>query len=77
MAPSQADVRSVEAEDGVLIFDDTIQEKPHTDENELNFWPYDHSQNRSVKGINLLNCLYHAGGVSVPVQRRRNGAILV
>jgi len=42
-------VRSVEAEDGVLIFDDTIQEKPHTDENELICWHYDHSQNRSVK----------------------------
>ena len=60
-------VRSVEAEDGVLIFDDTIQEKPHTDENELICWHYDHSPKRSVKGINLLNCLYHAGGVSVPV----------
>ena len=28
-------VREVEREDGVLIFDDTIQEKPYTDENEL------------------------------------------
>ena len=60
-------VRSVDGEDGVLIFDDTIQEKPHTDENELICWHYDHSPKRSVKGINLLNCLYHAGGVSVPV----------
>ena len=60
-------VRSVEREDGVLIFDDTIQEKPHTDENELICWHFDHSQNRSVKGLNLLNCLYHAGDVSVPV----------
>ena len=60
-------VRAVEREDGVLIFDDTIQEKPHTDENELICWHFDHSQNRSVKGLNLLNCLYHAGDVSVPV----------
>ena len=60
-------VRSVEREDGVLIFDDTIQEKPHTDENELICWHFDHSQNRSVKGLNLLNCLYHAGDVRVPV----------
>jgi hypothetical protein len=28
-------VRSVEDNDGVLIFDDTIQEKAWTDENEL------------------------------------------
>ena len=60
-------VRDIQQEDGVLIVDDTIQAKPHTDENELICWHYDHSQNRSVKGINLLNCVYHAGGVSVPV----------
>ena len=60
-------VRSMEREGGVLIFDDTIQEMPHTDENELICWPFDHSKNRSVKGFNLLNGLYHAGDVSVPV----------
>lgn len=60
-------VREAEREDGVLIFDDTIQEKPYTDENELVCWHFDHTQGRSVKGINILNCLYHAGGVSLPV----------
>jgi len=60
-------VRQIEEDDGVLIFDDTIQEKAHTDENELICWHFDHSQNRSVKGINLLNCVYHAGDVTIPV----------
>jgi DDE superfamily endonuclease len=60
-------VREIEQEDGVLIFDDTIQEKPYTDENELVCWHYDHTKGRSVKGVNLLNCLYHAGGVALPV----------
>ena len=60
-------VRAMEQPDGVLIFDDTIEEKPYTDENELISWHFDHSQNRSVKGINLLNCVYHAGGAAVPV----------
>ena len=60
-------VRDIEEDDGVLIFDDTIQEKPYTDENDLICWHYDHSQNRTVKGINLLNCVYHAGTVSLPV----------
>ena len=60
-------VRTIEREDGVLIFDDTIQEKPHTDENELICWHFDPSKNRSVKGLNLLNCIYQAGEVSVPV----------
>jgi hypothetical protein len=60
-------VRSVERDDGVLIFDDTIQAKPHTDENELICWHYDHTQNRTVKGINLLNCVYHVDEVTIPV----------
>ncbi len=60
-------VRKIQQDDGVLIVDDTIQPKPHTDENDLICWHYDHSQNRSVKGINLLNCVYHADGVSLPV----------
>ena len=60
-------VRDIEDDDGVLIFDDTIQEKPYTDENELISWHFDHSKNRAVKGINLLNCVYHAQGVTLPV----------
>jgi hypothetical protein len=60
-------VREVETDEGVLIFDDTIQEKPHSKENELICWHYDHCVNRSVKGINLLNCLYYSKGVSLPV----------
>ena len=60
-------VREIECDDGVLIFDDTIVEKPHTDENEIVSWHFDHTKNRSVKGINLLNCVYHASDVSLPV----------
>ena len=60
-------VREIQSDDGVVIFDDTIVEKPHTDENEIVTWHFDHAKNRSVKGMNLLNCVYHAGGVSLPV----------
>ena len=60
-------VRAIEDDAGVLIFDDTIQEKPCTDENELISWHFDHSKNRTVKGINLLNCVYHAQGTTLPV----------
>jgi hypothetical protein len=35
-------VREVESEDGVLIFDDTIQEEPYSDENELVCWHFDY-----------------------------------
>lgn len=60
-------VRKLEREEGVLIFDDTVQEKPHTDENEVMCWHYDHSKGRSVRGFNLLNCIYHVDDVSIPV----------
>ena len=63
-------VRAVEADEGVLIFDDTIQEKRWTDENDLICWHYDHTRGRMVKGLNLLSALYHAGGVSIPVDFR-------
>lgn len=60
-------VRAVESEDGVLIIDDTVQEKPYTDQSELVTWHYDHSQGRTVKGINLLSALYLSRDVSVPM----------
>ena len=60
-------VRTAEKDVGVLIFDDAIQEKKCTDENEIMRWHFDHLSNRSVRGMNLLNALYHNGGVSIPV----------
>jgi len=60
-------VREIEKEEGVLIIDDTIQEKPYTDENEVMCWHYDHTKGRAVQGFNLLNCLYHVNGASIPV----------
>jgi hypothetical protein len=50
-------VREIEAEEGVLIFDDSIAEKEWTDESDLICWHYDHCKNRNVKGINLLSAL--------------------
>lgn len=60
-------VREIEKEDAVLIIDDTIQEKPYTDENEVMCWHYDHTKGHAVQGFNLLNCLYHVNGASIPV----------
>lgn len=60
-------VRQIESDEGVLIIDDSIAEKPYTDESALNCWHYDHCQNRSVKGINFLSALYYNQGISLPV----------
>lgn len=60
-------VREIEHDAGVLIFDDSIEEKPYTDENAIVCWHFDHSKERNVKGINFLSALYYTGDVSLPV----------
>jgi hypothetical protein len=60
-------VRQVQSEEAVLIIDDTVEEKPYTDQSELITWHYDHSQGRTIKGINLLSALYLSRDVSLPV----------
>jgi hypothetical protein len=63
-------VRELEGneQDNVLIIEDTIEEKPYTNESELICWHYDHSQGRNVnKGIDLHSALYQAKDASIPV----------
>jgi hypothetical protein len=60
-------VRTIESEEGVLIIDDSIEEKEYTDENEIICWHWDHCKNRNVKGINFVSALYHSREVSLPV----------
>lgn len=61
-------IREVSMEEGILVFDDSISEKPYTEESELVCWHYDHSKGRSVKGINLLTGLYVGkDDISLPV----------
>lgn len=56
-----------QSDDGLLIIDDTIIPKPHSDENEIVCSYWDHSQNRYVKGINLLSLLYQNAETSLPI----------
>jgi hypothetical protein len=60
-------VRQVQTDEAVLIIDDSIEEKPYTDENDIVCWHYDHSKDRQVKGINFMTALYHSQDVSLPV----------
>lgn len=52
---------------GVLIIDDSIEEKPYTDENDIVCWHFSHTKGRHVKGINLLSCLVRYGDIAFPV----------
>lgn len=52
---------------GALIVDDTIEEKPYTNENDINCWHYSHAKGDVVKGINLLSCMIRYGDFCVPI----------
>ena len=60
-------VRQCESDDGVLVVDDSIEGKPHSKENEMICWHYDHTVSRNVKGINMVNLLYSSKGVNLPI----------
>ena len=51
---------------GVLILDDSIEEKPYTDENEIVAWHHSHAKGRHLKGINILSCLVSYGDMVLP-----------
>lgn len=63
-------VRAMQTDAGVISIDDSIVEKPYTDENDLICWHYDHSKGRNVKGINFITSLYEVDGVTLPVAFR-------
>lgn len=60
-------VRQIERNNGVLIFDDTVEEKTYTDENDIVAWHFDHVTGRSVKGVNILSCVYRTEEATVPL----------
>ena len=60
-------IREIESPDGVLIIDDSISEKPSTDENDIICRHYDHCKGISVKGINFMTALYYVRNTALPV----------
>jgi len=60
-------IQNEKNDDGVLIVDDSIEEKPYTDENEIIAWHYDHCKGRNVKGINFVSAIYQSKNVVAPV----------
>ena len=51
----------------VLIIDDSILEKPHTDQNAMISTYWDHSQQRYVNGLNFVSVLYQLANLSLPI----------
>jgi hypothetical protein len=52
---------------GVLILDDTIEEKTYTDKSEIICWHYSHAKSRCIKGVNLMSCLVRYGDIALPI----------
>ena len=63
----KSSIREKESAQGVLLLDDTIENKPYTDENEINCWHYSHAKGRVVKGINLLTCMVRYDDFCLPI----------
>jgi DDE superfamily endonuclease len=63
----KATCHEISGEDGVLIVDDSIEEKRYTDQSELICWHYDHSQGKTIKGVNFMTALYYNYGMSIPI----------
>ncbi|MBU1820441.1 MAG: transposase, partial [Bacteroidetes bacterium] len=60
-------VRQIQEPDGVLVTDDSIAHKPHSDENGLVTTHYDHTSGQYVRGINFVSLLYQTGKGQVPL----------
>lgn len=60
-------IRRSEKEGGVLIIDDSIEEKPYTDENTIICWHFSHAKGRCVKGVNILSCLVRYDDIALPI----------
>lgn len=60
--------RKIEKEKrGVLIIDDSIEEKPYTDENGIVCWHFSHAKECCIKGINLLSSLVRYDDIAFPI----------
>jgi hypothetical protein len=60
-------VRQIESDDGLLILDDSISEKPYTDSNGLISPHFDHCTGTFVNGINFVSLLYRNKKVQLPI----------
>jgi len=66
-------VRRIETDAGIIKIDDTILEKPYSQENAIICWHYDHSKkgrDKNVKGINIVNFLYENSVQSKTIKDR-------
>jgi hypothetical protein len=59
--------REIASDDAVLIIDDSVEAKPHSRCNGLVRYHFDHTQGKSVKGVNFISAIYHSWEMSLPI----------
>ncbi len=60
-------MRQHQSPDGIIILDDSLLHKPHSQPNGLVSTYYDHTTNQYVKAINFLSLIYRVGDILLPV----------
>ena len=60
-------VRKHQTEQGLLLVDDSLLHKPHSQETGLVSTYFDHARNEYVKAINFLSLLYRVDDILLPV----------
>lgn len=60
-------VRQHQAQDGLIILDDSLLHKPHSQPNGLVSTYFDHTTNQYVKAINFLSLIYRVSDILLPV----------
>ena len=50
-----------------MCLDDTISEKPSTDENDIVCWHYSHASSSHIKVINIVSCILGSSNLSIPI----------
>lgn len=59
--------KKIKSDDAVLILDDSVEAKPHSQTSSLINYHFDHTVGKSVKGVNFLPALYYNQEISIPV----------
>ena len=63
-------LKNIQNNNACISVDDTIIEKPHTKENDVVSYCYDHTKSKCVKGVNLLSVTYKTSEASLPINYR-------
>jgi len=57
----------IRSSEGLLIIDDSIEPKPHTKQNALINWHFDHCTGKNVKGVNFVSSFYYSQDMGLPI----------